>query len=210
LSGRPVRSPPMAKPKMTKRDLWAKLGKLITGLTIVCFYLPFFGVSCEGMEFVTISGTDMVGGCRPGGMAAEMEDQAKARGMDGDDGGMSSSRKGDIKVDKVPVEPLAIVALVLAVGAFGLSWLRTRQGMIGVVVLSLACLGALAGVYVKVGGKLKDEIAVATKEKGMGGQMMRDSKVDAGSRFGLYAVCAGLIASAVLCGLALKERDPQG
>jgi hypothetical protein len=200
----------MAKPKMTKRDLWAKLGKVITGLTIACFYLPFFGVSCEGMEFVTISGTDMVGGCRPGGMATEMEDQAKSRGMDTGGGTLASSRKSDIKVEKVPVEPLAIVALVLAVGAFGMSWLRTRQGMLGVLVLSIACLGALAGVYVKVGGKLKDEIEVATKEKGMGGKMMRDTKVDAGSRFGLYAVCGGLIASAVLCGLALRERDTQG
>lgn len=189
----------------SKRGLWFKFGRFITGLTIACFFLPFFGVSCDGVDVITISGADMAGGCRPGGLIADAADQAKKKGqMDG-----GASAKGDISVDKVPREPLAIVALALAFVVFGLAWMRTRPAMVGAVVLSIGCLGALTGLYLKVGKKLEDDVAAQTSKKDMGSAMMRDTKtkVDAGARFGLWASCLGLIASAALCGLALKEPE---
>jgi hypothetical protein len=190
----------------SKRGVWFKFGRFITGLTIACFFLPFFGVSCDGMDVITISGADMVGGCRPGGLLADAADQKKSRGgtMDGDD-----DMKGDIKIDKVPREPLAIVALGLALVVFGLSWVRSRGAMTGAGVLSIACIGALIGLYVKVGGKMKDDVAAQTSKKDLGSRMMADSKtkVDAGARFGLWASCLGLMASAALCGLALREPE---
>jgi hypothetical protein len=187
----------------SKRRLWFKFGRFITGLTIACFFLPFFGVSCDGMDVITISGADMAGGCAPGGLIADAADQAKKHGDSGD------SMKGEMKIDKVPREPLAIVALALAFVVFALAWIRTRPAMVGAVVLSIGCLGALTGLYLKVGKKLEDDVAAETGKKDMGSAMMRDTKtkVEAGARFGLWASCLGLLASAALCGLALKEPE---
>jgi len=191
------------KKASSKRGLWFKLGRFITGLTIACFFLPFFAVSCEGMDVITVSGVDMAAGCQPGGLMSEAADEGGRRGG----GGMG----GEMKIPKVPVEPLAIVALSLAGLAFGLSWLRTRQGMTGVAVASVACLGALIGLWLKVGGDMKENIAGEMAKKNGGGEigskMMKETKVESGSRFGLYLACAGLIGAAALCGLALKEPE---
>jgi hypothetical protein len=189
----------------SKRGTWFKFGRFITGLTIACFFLPFFGVSCNGMDVITVSGADMVGGCKPGGLIADAEDQKKSRG-----GGMNEDMKnGELKVDKVPREPLAIVALGLALVVFGQTWVRSRGAMTGAAVLSVACIGALIGLYVKVGGKMRDDVAAQTTKKDLGSSMMRDTKttIDAGARFGLWASCLGLIASAALSGLALREPE---
>ncbi|HEX5062306.1 MAG TPA: hypothetical protein VFV99_23205 [Kofleriaceae bacterium] len=192
---------PEQKPKKSKREIWFKFGRFITGVTIACFFLPFFGVSCEGMEFVHFSGADMVGGCKPGGMAVEAEEQKQEKGMGGGDMG------GDIKVENVDREPLAIVALGLALLVAGLSWVRSRGAMIGALALSLACIGALAGLYMKVGGDLDKKISAELSSKNAGSQMMKETKVDAGSRFGLWLTVGGLLGVAVLTGMALKEKD---
>jgi hypothetical protein len=185
--------------------MWFKFGRFITGLTIACFFLPFFGVSCNGMDVITVSGADMVGGCKPGGLIADAEDQKKAQRA----GRGGEATDGDIQVDKVPREVLAIVALGLAHVVFGLSWVRSRGAMTGAAVLSVACIGALIGLYVKVGGKMRDDVAAQTTKKDLGSSMMRDTKttIDAGARFGLWASCLGLIASAALSGLALREPE---
>lgn len=199
------------KQPSSKRGLWFKLGRFITGLTIACFFLPFFGVSCEGMDVITISGADMAAGCKPGGLLAEAADEGGKRGGGGMDGDSA-----DISLDKVPIEPLAIVALALAVVAFGLSWLRTRQGMTGVAIVSVACIGALIGLWIKVGGEMKNQIGEQMLKKNakgdetgeaIGRQVMKETNVDSGSRFGLYLAIAGLLGSAALCGLALKEPE---
>ncbi|HEY5950865.1 MAG TPA: hypothetical protein VIV40_35475 [Kofleriaceae bacterium] len=191
-----------AKPKSSKRDLWFKFGRFITGVTIACFFLPFFGVSCEGMDVINFSGADMVGGCKPGGLIADAEEQ---KGKERAGGGAMSD--GDIKIDNVNREPLAIVALGLALVVAGLSWVRSRGAMIGALALSVACIGALAGLYVKVGGDMDKAISAELGKKNMGSTMMKDTKVESGSRFGLWLTVGGLLSVAVLTGLALKEKE---
>jgi hypothetical protein len=187
----------------SKRGLWFKFGRFFTGITIACFFLPFFGVSCGGMDVITISGTDMAGGCRPGGLIADAQDQKEARG------GAAVTRDGDVKIDKVEREPLAIVALLLAIAVFGFSWVRTRGAMVAAFALSIACLGALAGLYVKVGGELKEAVdKELTKQKGEASRMMKEAEIDAGSKFGLWITCLDLIGIAALAGLA--SREPEG
>lgn len=186
----------------SKRGLWFKFGRFITGLTIACFFMPFFGVSCGGMDVITISGTDMVGGCQPGGLAADAKKEKEARG------GAEMTRDGDIQIDKVEREPLAIVALLLALAVFGFSWVRTRGAMVAAFALSIACLGALAGLYVKVGGELKEAVdKELTKQKGEATRMMKEADVDAGSKFGLWITCLDLIGIAAITGLALREPE---
>jgi len=195
------------KKPSSKRGLWFKAGKVITGLTLLCFFLPFFGVSCEGMDVVTVSGADMVAGCKPGGLLAEAENQAGKSGM---------NEKGEKGLPKVPIEPLAIVALGLAVGAFALSFRRERKAMTGVAVCSVACIGALVGLWLKVGSDMKDIVGKELLKKN-GGDEMGDvgdqmaskmtEKVDSGSRFGLYLVCFGMMTAAGITVLALKEPE---
>lgn len=193
------------KPKRSKRDLWFKFGRFITGITIACFFLPFFGVSCEGMDVITVSGTDMVGGCKPGGLIVDAQEQKQKERESG--GEMSD---GDIKIDNVDREPLAIVALVLALIVAGLSWVRDRRAMIAALALSLACIGALTGLFIKVGGDMDKAIGSELDKKGAGSQIMKDTKVEAGSRFGLWLTVGGLLGVAVLTGLALKEKEDHG
>ena len=184
------------KPKRTKKELWNKLGRFITGVTIACFFLPFFGVECGGMEVVHFSGTDMVGGCKPGGALTEKDPE------------MGGGGDMDVKIENVDREPLAIVAFVLALVVAGLSWVRTRGAMIGAMAVSLACLAALVALWVKVGGDMKKEIdAAMSKKGGAGGDMMKEAKVEAGGRFGLWMTGLGLLTVAVMTGLALKEKE---
>lgn len=192
-----------AKPKSSKRDLWFKLGRFITGVTIACFFLPFFGVSCEGMDVVHFSGADMAGGCKPGGLITDAQEQEKDLGPSARRGGGSA----DIKIDNVDREPLAIAALGLALVVAGLSWVRSRRAMIGAFALSIACVGALAGLWVKVGADLDTAIEGELGKKSASSSIMKDTKVESGSRFGLWLSIAGLLGAAALTGLALKEKE---
>lgn len=199
----------------SKRGLWFKFGRFITGITVICFFLPFFGVSCGGMDVITVSGTDMVGGCKPGGLIADAEEKKKEdRARPGGDD-LDMDTKGDIKIEKVEREPLAIVALLLAIVVFGLSWVRSRGALIAACVVSLACLGSLVGLYLKVGGELSDAVDKELTKDPMGSKMAKEAEIDAGSRYGLWITCLGLIGIAGISGLAFREpegaelQDPQ-
>src|SRR6476620_6273764 len=98
-----------------QRTTWSKIGKFISAVVVVCFFLPFFGVSCDGMDVITISGADMVGGCKPGGLITAAEKDGKMTG-----GSLET------KIDDVAVEPFAIGALVMVLVVFGLSFISSR------------------------------------------------------------------------------------
>ena len=194
-----------AKQKKSKREVWFKFGRFLTGITIACFFLPFFGVSCEGMEVVHVSGADMVGGCKPGGLIADAADDKEMGG-----GEMS----GDIKLENVEREPLAIVALALALIVAGLAWVRSRGAMMGAMALSLACIGALIALWIKVGGDMTKQVDDQLKKKSGGAdtsefskEVMKDTKIDSGSRFGLWLSIGTLLGTALLVGMSLKEKE---
>jgi hypothetical protein len=204
----------MAKSKLR---LWRRFGKWSSAVILACFFLPFFGVSCGGMDMITASGADMVGGCRPGGLAVEAQDQeAHHKSLDSDD--TMSGADVDLKIDNVDREPLAIVALGLCIALLAMAFLRTRGAVVGAMLLSIAALSSLGGLWVKVNKKIDAEIAdVDKKDPGaqdpetvaMRGKLDKDMKVEAGSRFGLWAVALLLAGTAVVTGLALRERDDQ-
>jgi len=189
----------------SKRSTWNSIGKYFSALVIAAFFLPFFGVSCDGVDVVTVSGADMVGGCRPGGLISEAEDQADD--MDGSPrmrggGGMSS-----MKVDKVEREPLAIVALALIVLGFVAAFVKSKQGLMASFGLSIATLGVLVGLWLKVGGDLKDAIAKEKIGGEMGESMKRDVKIDAGGRYGLWLSGLLLLSIAIMTGRAMREPE---
>jgi hypothetical protein len=178
--------------------MWSKLGKYVSAVVIACFFLPFFGVSCDGMDVITISGADMVGGCKPGGLITAAENQRHE--------GQMTGGSIDAKIDNVDVEPLAIAALLLVVIVLVLSLRRTREMTMGALVASILALGVLAGLYVKVGSTMRDAVAKETASGSSGG-LRKDMKVDAGGRFGLWMVGIGLVAIAGMAGSALRARD---
>jgi hypothetical protein len=179
----------MASSKLT---WWRKGGRFLTGLVVLCFFLPFFGVSCRGFDVVTISGMDMVGGCK-----------LDARGASADE------------LPKAEVEPLAIIAVACAVVGFGLAWVKTRGALIGALVVSIAGLGALGGLYFKVKSNLDDAVEKELDKKGEKGgdtsrteaKIMEEMDLDVGARMGLWLTALGMVSVAGLAGMALKDTS---
>jgi len=201
----------------SKRVLWNKVGRYFSAIVIAAFFLPFFGVSCDGMEVITVSGADMVGGCKPGGMIAEMEKEEgrqRKRHADGDDlGAGGGERQGGIggHVDNVEREPLAMIALALALAGFGLAWVRSRKAMTGSLVVAIATLGVLVGLWIKVGGQLHDAVDKEKLGKESGSsranELTKDSRIDAGGRYGLWLTGLMLVGIAGITARALREPD---
>lgn len=186
---------------------WTKAGKWISGIVVLCFFLPFFGISCDNVDVVHFSGTDMVGGCAPGGMLVDMAEEGKSTG--GRHGG-GGDMKMDAKIDKVEREPLAIVALAAALIVFGAAWQRSKGARALALAFALVSLGALGGLFVSEKGKLDDMIFEQNKgKKDLGREMMKDTKIEAGARFGLWVTAFGLLTLAGMAGAALKQgEDP--
>jgi len=191
----------MTKVKRSARVWWKRFGRYCSAVVVACFFLPFFGVSCAGMDMVTASGADMVGGCRPGGLLMEAQDKKGAPGeADADVSGM------DVKIDNVDREPLAIVAMGLCCALLALSFLSTRSALVGCLLLALAGLGSLGGLYAKVSKEIHTKMDDFGKGE-MQKEMAKDKDVDAGSRYGLWMVGLGLISIAGITAMALREKD---
>lgn len=198
----------------SKRVLWNKIGRYFSALVIAAFFLPFFGVSCDGMEVITVSGADMVGGCKPGGMMSEMEKeegrQRTKRMDDPDMDGARESKRGGMSghVDNVEREPLAMVALALAIAGFAVAWLRSRKGLTISFGVAIATIGVLVGLWIKVGGDLRTAVDKEALGKSAGSsRMTKDAKIDAGGRYGLWLAGILLVSIAVITGRAMREPD---
>lgn len=191
-----------------KKSHWAKFGKALHIIVVVAFFLPFFGISCrdkdmpggESIDIITISGADMTFGCEPGGMISEAKNSEELGG--------GGDFAGDMKIDKVKIEPLAILAMLAAVGGVLAAFLlKGRKAVMGSLVASVLCLGAVVGVWLKVGGEIDSTITDKMKADMAESSMMKDSEVESGPRMGLWISLACLVACAGLAALALKERD---
>jgi hypothetical protein len=191
----------------SKRESWFKGGRFLAGAVVLFFFLPFFGISCNGMDIVKVSGADMVFGCKPGGMIAEMESDPSLGEMG-----------GEMKVENVKREPFAILAFALGLAVFGLAWVRKKPALIGAGVLSIAAVGALAGLYVKANADIDKEMKAQKPGGDTGAEDMpaidmsdveQEMKVDvdAGARFGFWLTCLGYLGISVWIVMALRERD---
>jgi len=197
---------------MTKA--WRLAGRWISILMVVCFFLPFFGISCAGQEIVTISGTDMVWGGKPGGMLADAGD------MGGGDAKM--------KVEKIDPEPLAIAAFACALIVASLAWVRKRGAIMGAAAAAIVGFGLMIGMYVKIGGDLKDKSKAGlmaqqpkqynddSLESGMEdmardvGSKIQDElpEIESGPRMGFWLVSLLFLLSGTFAGFGLKDPGP--
>jgi hypothetical protein len=186
----------------SKLVLWQKAGRFFTAVVVLCFFLPFFGISCNGMEVVKVSGADMVGGCQPGGMINELDDKMGELGGSTYGGGMPG-------VDR---EPFAIAAMALALAGFGLAWSRRRQALLAGAVVAALGIASLVGLWVVMNDKLSDTSELSKKAGGgnmddFSGEMAKDVKVDSGARMGFWLTLLGFAGIAALTIAALREKE---
>jgi len=177
-----------------QRSRWSKIGKFISAVVLVCFFLPFFGVSCDGMDVITISGADMIGGCKPGGLITAAEEDGKMTGG-----------KLETKIDDVAIEPFAIGALVMVLVVFGLSFVSSRTALRSALIAAILASGLLVGLYVKVRGDMLEAVEKESKSNSERA-LTRDVKVSAGGRMGLWLVGIGLLSVIGLTASALLKK----
>ncbi len=177
-----------------QRSMWSKLGKYVSAIVIACFFLPFFGVSCDGMDVITISGADMVGGCKPGGLIAAAEEDGNMQG-----GSIET------KVENVAVEPLAIVALALVVILFGLSFVGSKTALRATLAVAVLAIGMLVALYLKIGSDMREAVDKESQSLKKG-RMTSDVEVEAGGRFGLWLAGIGLLSVIGMSASAMRRK----
>lgn len=188
---------------------WNSLGKWFSIVVVLCFFLPFFGVSCKGMDVIHVSGADMVGGCKPGGLAVEAANEAgedSPRHKKDNDLGIDVSKGTDRM-------PLAIVAMAAAIVVAGAAFMRGRSGMMLALVFGLVCIGGLVGLYITMTRDM-DQM-VDEQKKGKAGkddadtkfarEMQKELDIDAGSRWGFWVTLFGMAGVAGMAAAALKK-----
>ncbi len=114
------------------------------GLAILCFVLPFTHISCQGERVASLSGLQLVVGTEISG--AELQ-------------GFGDMR--DASREKVNPEPLAILALVIAIVGVAVGFRKDKKGRIASIA------AGAAGAVVLLLLKLKIDNEVATEGEGL-------------------------------------------
>jgi hypothetical protein len=102
------------------------------GIIILLFFLPFVNLSCSGQTIMSLSGFQLITGAdyQPNSMFGE-------------------NKEGEVKADeKIDSQPLALFALLAAVIALAISFVKTRTMSLVNIVLSV--LGAIFLILLKI------------------------------------------------------------
>jgi FHA domain len=131
------------------------------GLALLCFFLPFISVSCQTQRIVTFTGIQLVTGA-----TVELPQIF-----------------GPPKSEKLPREPLAVLAFACGVVGLGLSFLKGRK--IAIAPAVVGCAGAVTLLLLK--SKLDADVL-----KGGNGVLHVDYEVGFWLILLSYAAAAGL------------------
>lgn len=123
------------------KSFTVKIRPAIFGIIIICFFLPFLVVSCQGQKIVEITGFQLVTGSEI--KQPDMSDKLKSIGL--------SQEK---KEEKIKPEPFAILAFIFAFIGLGISFLKGQKSFIASFITGLA--GAISLLLLKA--KLDNEI----------------------------------------------------
>lgn len=125
-----------------------KLSPVIFLIVIICFFLPFVNVSCEGTKVAALTGIQLVTG-------TEIE---------------QPSVFGEPKqTEKADAEPFASAALLSAVLGLGLSFLKGRRSSIVPAILGVAGFVLLLLLKFKIDNEvLKEGEGMVQVEYGIG------------------------------------------
>ena len=154
-------------------DTIKKISPATFGLVLICFFLPFAHISCQGQKVATITGIQLVTGTTIGGPPAGFSQEESPFGAPGIRPiGPETPRRslGESRdSQKVDPEPLAILALCSAVAGLGLSFLKTKNGTIVTIVASALGLVFLLLLKAKIDNEvLKEGEGILRVEYGSG------------------------------------------
>lgn len=116
-----------------------KLSLSTYGLILVCFFLPFVTVSCQGHEVVTLSGVQLVTG-------STVE---------------SPDFFGKGKSERIPAEPVAVFTLLCAIAGLAASSMKGRTG------IGAAATTAIVGLILLLLLKARFDSSLLEKGGGM-------------------------------------------
>ena len=124
-----------------------KLSPAIFGLAVLCFFLPWVNVSCQGQKIVSLSGFQLATG------TTVQQPQVLGQPV------MKYSPK---EPKKVSGDPVAIIALIVTLAGIALGFLRGKintygsmaAGAAGVILL-VALRSRISGEAAKAGGLLQ-------------------------------------------------------
>lgn len=130
------------------KDMIKKFSPAIYGLVLICFFLPFTHISCQGEKVATFTGIQLVTGT-----TIEQTE-------------MFSERK---KTEKIDPEPLAILVLCSAVAGLGFSFLKGKGSTLASAIVGGAGLIFLLLLKAKIDNEvLKEGKGVLRVEYGTG------------------------------------------
>ena len=90
------------------------LNPLFFAIVLICFFLPFYNLTCQQQKIASITGFELVTGTK-------INTNGLNKGLTGISIPQNEISKG-IKTDTVDPEPLALIALLLAIGGFIVSF----------------------------------------------------------------------------------------
>ena len=102
-----------------------RLSPAIFGIALICFFLPWVNVSCQGQKVITLSGIQLVTG-------TTIEEPKMFRELKGfshpyiKEPGRSSE-----EYNKIKGEVLAILTFLATIGGLSLSFLKRKKGTLG-------------------------------------------------------------------------------
>lgn len=113
-----------------------KLSPAIFGIALICFFLPWVNVSCQGQRVMSFSGIQLVTG-------TTIEEPRMFGGK---------------QKRKIKGEPLAVLTFLSVIAGLALSFLKNRKGTIGAI--ASGCAGAILLLLLK--SKLNSDIQKET------------------------------------------------
>lgn len=130
-----------------------KISPALFGIAILCFFMPFFSISCRGMgTAVTLTGMEMVTGKTVTGPSESSSDVY----------GTSSRRQRES--EHFDPEPLAILIVVGCLAGLGLSFMSGGKTALFPAVTGCVCFVLMLFLKLRVESRLFQDAAASPRE----------------------------------------------
>ncbi|MDD2228520.1 MAG: hypothetical protein PHY48_03805 [Candidatus Cloacimonetes bacterium] len=167
-----------------------KISALMYAIVIISFFMPFFMVSCEKTELMTIKGIQLV----TGGKSELKVDNLFA--------GMGDNSEKEQKPQKISAHPLAIIAIAVAVLALLSSFLLPRKMYFVPVIFSIM---GVVFLYLLKGGMAA---MLAKADTGMGSALDLSKMLRVSPLYGFWVANAAFLGGALISlFLGIKKKE---
>lgn len=157
-----------------------KISALLYAIVIISFFMPFFMVSCEKTELMTINGIQLVTG-----------GESKLK-MDNPFSGINGDPDKEQEPQKIKAHPYAIVAIAIAILAVLASLVLPKKLYFVPVILSI---GGVVFLYLLKSGMVG---LISKADSGMGSAFDLTKILKVHSLYGFWVAMAGFLGGAIL------------